>query len=220
MTIDQAYKFIQFVYNKAQTGYIEPSQFNMLAPIMQMSLINDRLGNVKKYRSPNQSPPYGFNSSQKIREELKGIMVKPTTIAISSGKFNYPADYLYYDTISAGDKLVQEVTEDQIVELNNSLIRPPSATYPKCVLHQEGIFVYPTSITSIKLAYVRKPDDPTWGYTIVNDEPVYDAGSSTDFEVGETAQLEVCMMILSAVGVNLSMAEVVQYAEQQKAQGA
>lgn len=225
MTIDQAYQFVQFVANKKQSGNITPTQFNLLAPIMQMSLINDRLGNVKKYAG-DKSAPYGFNMNQKIREELRPLMVAPTTTAVSSGVAAFPADYLYCDTITAGGILVQEVSEDQIAELNNSLIRPPTTQYPKFVLHANGINVYPTSITSIKLSYVKKPTDPIWNYTTSNDVAVYAAtggevgdGNSVDFSTGVTTHLEICFMILSALGVNLSALELAQYAEQQQVMG-
>lgn len=226
MTINQAYEFVKFVYNKAQSGYITPEQFNMLAPIMQMSLINDRLGNVKKYVPGRPQPPYGFNINQKIREELRPLMVLPTTTTVTAGVATLPADYLYYDTVSAGGKLVQEVTEDQIIELNDSLIRPPNTDFPKFVIHSNGLNVYPTSITSIKLSYVKKPTDPVWNYTMVNDEPVYAAsggvvgdGNSVDFSTGPTTHLEICNMLLSAIGVHLSMPEIAQYAEQQQLKG-
>lgn len=79
--------------------------------------------------------------------------------------------------------------------------------------------MYPTSIASISLSYLRKPATPEWAYTTVNDEPVYDAGNSQDFETGETTHLEICMRILSAVGVNLRMGDIVQYAEMAEQQG-
>lgn len=211
MTIDQAYNFVQFVYNKNQSGYISPSQFNNLAPIMQISLINDRIGNVKSYQG--DVPPYGFGMNQKIREELRPLLVQPTTKTVTAGVMTVPDDYLYYDTVSVNGRQAQEVTEDEILELNNSLIKPPTVQYPKWVIHGNGFNFYPTSITSVNLSYLRRPVAPKWNYDIVNDQPVYNPTGSQDFETGETTHYEVCARILQAVGLNLKLGEIVQWAE-------
>lgn len=226
MTIDQVYRFVNFIYNKKQNGYITPEQFNDLAPIMQMSFINDRLGNVRKYRPHDPVPAYGFGMNQKTREELRPLLVKPTTTAVTSGVAVIPSDFLYYDTVTAAGKLVPEVTEDQITDLNNSLIRPPTAVYPKMVVHSNGLNIYPDTITSIKLSYVRIPATPLWNYTMVNDEAVYAAtggiiggGNSQNFETSPGTHLEIANMLLSAFGVNLGLSEVVEYAEMGIQQG-
>ena len=219
MTIDQAYQFIQFCYNKRQGGYITPDQFNNLAPIMQMSLINDRIGNVKKYQPGFPVPSYGFGVTQKSREELRPLLVKPTIVSVTTGVATIPGDYLYYDTISIGGYQAQEVTEDEILEMNNSLIKPPIARFPHFVLHSNGINIYPSAPSSILLSYLRKPLTPLWNYTIVNDESVYSSSGSQDFETGITTHLEICNMILSAIGISLGKLEIAQYAEQQQQMG-
>src|SRR5882672_7446021 len=203
MSIAAAYDIVRFLYNKAQNGYITPAQFNNLAPIMQMSLINDRIGNVKKYMPHDPTPPYGFALNQKTREEIRPLLVPPTTTPVTAGVATIPDGYLYYDTIAVNGKQAQEATEDEILELNNSLIKPPSLMFPKFVLHSNGINVYPTSVTSISLSWLRRPITPIWNYTEVNDEPVYAAtggiigdGDSHDFETAETTHLEICYLIL------------------------
>ena len=99
MTIDQAKKFLDYVMNKKQNNYLSGDDFNFLAPIAQMSVLNDRLGNVKKYLPGAPVPPYGFSINQKSREELRPLMKKPTVTAVAAGVASYPADYLYYDAI-------------------------------------------------------------------------------------------------------------------------
>lgn len=217
---------MQFCYNKSQQGYITPDQFNNLAPICQMSLINDRIGNVKKYRPGYPVPAVGFGITQKSREELRPLLKPPTVTAAPSAIMPVPTDYLYYDTVSIGGRQAQECTEDEILELNSSLIKPPTLLYPKFVMHSNGFNFYPTTITTVNLSYLRKPVTPVWNYTLVNDTPVYAAtggivgdGISHDFEVSETAHFEICAKILQAVGLNLSLGEIVQWSEMAEQQG-
>lgn len=220
MTIDQAIRLIRFILNKDQNGNIKGAEFNLIAPIAQMSVLNDRIGNIKKYQPGAPIPNVGFNVSQKAREEIRPLMVLPTTTAVTAGVAAYPNNYIYYDTLmTAAGKLIKEATEDEIVELNNSSIMPPSTMFPKFVMHSNGFNIYPTSIASIKLSYVRKPLTPEWAYTISNNEEVYDAGNSQDFELSETTHLEIVSIILQMSGVNLNMLQVTQYAQAMEAQG-
>jgi len=85
MTIDEAIRLTRFILNKDQNGYMSGDQFNLLAPLAQLSLVNDRIGNIKKYQVGNPVPPQGFSASQKAREELMPLMVKPTTTAVTAG---------------------------------------------------------------------------------------------------------------------------------------
>lgn len=220
MTIDQAIRLVRFCLNKDQNGYVEGDQFNLLAPIAQLSVLNDRIGNIKKYQVSHPVPEVGFSISQKSREEIRPLMTKPTTTAVSSGIAAYPAGWLYYNTIqTAAGKQVKEVTEDQILELNNSAIMPPNTMFPKFVMHSDGIYVYPASITSIKISYVRKPATPIWAFTISNNEEVYDAGNSQDFELAETTHLEIVTIILQLMGLSINLLQVTQFAAAMEAQG-
>lgn len=219
MTIDEAIRLTRFVLNKDQNGYMSGDQFNLLAPLAQLSVMNDRIGNVKKYQVSHPVPPQGFNNSQKAREELMPLLVKPTTTAVSTGVAAYPEDYIYYDSITVNGRLAKEATNDEIAELNNSLIMPPSTRFPKFVMNSDGFYIYPNTISSIKLSYLRKPATPVWAYTISNNEEVYDAGNSQDFELAETTHLEIVMVILQMSGVNLNMLQVTQFAQAMEAQG-
>jgi hypothetical protein len=220
MTIDEAIRLTRFVLNKDQNGYMTGDQFNLLAPIAQLSVLNNRIGNIRQYQVSHPVPANGFSNTQKSREDIMPLMVQPTTTAVSTGIAAYPTDYIYYNTLtSAAGKLIKEATEDEMVELNNSSIMPPSAMFPKFVMHADGFHIYPTSITSIKLSYIRKPETPIWAYTISNNEEVYDAGNSQDFELAETAHLEIVMLILQMAGVNINLLQVTQFAAAMEAQG-
>ena len=211
MTIDQAYQFVQFVLNKDQSGYISPDQFNNISPIAQMALINDRIGNVKKYRQDHPIPVYGFGMNQKTREELRMLLVKPTNLTVTAGVATIPNDYLYYDTLAVSGKQAQECTEDEIVELLNSKIKPPTAMFPKVVVHSNGFNVYPTNSAALTVSYLRKPASPKWNYT--GNPAVYNPTGSQDFETSETTHLEICNRILQFCGLNLKLDEIVQWSE-------
>lgn len=216
MTINEAFEFCNFVINKEQQGSFTADQFNLLAPLAQLSVINNRL--QAKYNEKGMLVK-GMGVNDKIREEFRPILKNPQTTTVTAGVASYPGDYLYMDAMTTtGGRIITEATPDEIPYLNNSQIKAPSATYPKYVIHQDGFNIYPTSITSIKLAYLRKPVTPFRNYTTTNDRSVYNASGSQDFELEVLTHLEICMNILSSVGVNLSLDKVVAYAELLKEQ--
>jgi hypothetical protein len=90
MNINEAIQLVRFILNKDQNGNITGDNFNLMAPVAQMSVLQDRLGNIKKYQPGSPVPNYGFSVSQKAREELMPLMVKPTTTAVAAGLAAYP----------------------------------------------------------------------------------------------------------------------------------
>lgn len=228
MTIAEAFSFVQYVANKNQNGNITPDQFNLLAPITQMSVINDRLGNVKKYKSHDPVPPYGYGISQKGREELRSITNAFVNLTLTAtSKYTYPVDSLYIDHISVAGRTARPVGIDEYQILStDSVIKAPSAEYPVYCPMGDSIYIYPAPGSTPLCTYIRKPITPIWNYTIVSGIAVYAAtggvvgdGNSHAFELSETTHFEICMRILSAVGINLSMESITQYAELQEQKG-
>jgi hypothetical protein len=84
------------------------------------------------------------------------------------------------------------------------------------VIRDDGIYVYPVSITSaISLEYIaRLSTVPTWGYTLVpavTGRPVYSVGTSTQFEFDDNLFTEIATNILMNVGMNIGREAVAQY---------
>ena len=77
----------------------------------------------------------------------------------------------------------------------------------------------PDVINKVKLTYVKIPTTPVWGFTLVNDQPVYNSATSTNFDYPVSMTNDIAMIVLSKLGVNLMMGEIVQYAEMIKKNG-
>lgn len=228
MSIDEAYNFCLYVANK-QNGNITPANFNLLAPIAQMSVLNDRLGNVKKYRPHDPVPPYALGISQKSKEEIGKFLYISTSLSVTSGFVLIPAGILYLDAMTTGalsGVIVREVQADEFILLQSSAIRPPTVQKP-VFMRVNGFFHFlPLSLTSAHAFYVKTPVTPLWNYTIVSGRPVYaetggiiGSGNSQGFQMGETVHVEICAKILQAIGISLDQNSITQYAELQEQKG-
>ncbi len=227
MSIDGAYNFLQLVFNKKQAGNITVSDFNNLANICQISMLNELLGNEQEYQPGMPLPKTGYSLNQKNREELKALIKRSTALSAPLGLLPYPADYVYYDTLTTvGGILITQAAPDEVAILNQSQIKPPTAQYPRLTEYSDGIRITPATIVSVNMTYVRQPATPLWNYTIVNNEPVYAAtggvigdGNSVDWELSELVHIRICMKMAAYFGVNLSLADVAAFAMAQETQG-
>ncbi len=227
MNIDTAYEFVKDLANKDQRGFIPSAKFNRYAERAQMEVFMQRYGNPKEYQPGRPIPRIAYDMTQKIHDDLRPFL-KPWILSIDrNGQAPYPADYVHpsairyvvYSGDSSYETPVEVIPDDKAGYRLSSTVVPPSRQYPICVLYDQHIQFYPASLGSVKFSYLRQPRIPKWGFTIVNSREVYDAGSSVDFEFPDEVHNEICIKILSYVGIKMREPELVQYAEGKDRQG-
>lgn len=132
---------------------------------------------------------------------------KSATVNFTAGLGDLPADYDYRtnaSTTATPPKKVEIVPEGEWIERVNDPIDPPSATQPICAI-REQVEIYPSSVSAIKLYYLRKPATMVFGYTEDGDgNTIYDSGTSTDPDWPDGAPcLDVIRRALKYAGVSL-----------------
>ena len=214
MTIDQAYRFVNFVSNKEQRGNIKPADFNLLAPICQLELIANLLGNEEKL-TERAVPLYGYKSNRKIDTILLPLVTGPVGVnSDSMGEFVYPSGFIWVDSVYTPSNTVtmRIIDQDEYQHVKKSTIHPPSASYPIVIFRQPKGYCEPNG-TGFQMTYVKMPTDPYWAYVVMSGEPVYTGSGSVDFAVHAIGHLRICMKILQAVGINLDAIQIMQYAK-------
>ncbi len=213
MIIDTVYQLVLYIANKEQRGDIPPAKFNLLAKTAQMQFISKRVGNVQIINERGV-PQIGYQSTWRINEDLRPFVYGPVQIPINSqGNFNYPYGYIWPDAYHKNDfSPITRITADQYPFIKRSQIVPPTEDYPYVIFRNPYGFIDPYSINSFQMSYLKLPPDPIWGYTPVNDVPIFNEATSTDLSVDPMSYLEIALMILQNVGINLSADLVAQYA--------
>lgn len=229
MTIDEAYRFVNYICNKESSGQIGADSFNLLAPVAQMSVVNDRLGNVKKYKYNNPQSEYGWGINEKIMEELKALYISTQNTFITPTAFEYPSDCIYIDSIvdDVTKAILKPVGSQDVFRFHvQSQIKPPVTAHGIYFILNSQIAVFP-EYSAITTYYVKRPATPIRNYTLSNDRDQYAAtggiigdGLSQNFELSETTHLEICMKILQMSGVNLALDRVLAYSMAEEAKGA
>lgn len=210
MNINEVFELVNYVANKSQSGNtFTPEQFNIVAKVAQLDFISKRLGNLKAL-DQMRVPPFGYKSNRKVDEDLRPLVVGPLTIpiAVNTGLFMYPYGYMWPDAIHKNDFLpIWEVDSDEYPSVKHNTVIPPSSDYPVVVHRGAYGFIDPYTIGSFGMSYVKSPPEPRWGHTMNGNTPVWNPTTSVDFAVNPytNAHFEICCGILSMVGINLQM---------------
>lgn len=218
-SINDVYLFVQDLINKNQNGYLPPAEFNRLINQAQYSRFNELYGKPEQFAAVNMPvAKIAYARTQEISEKLSPfIITSPLTFA--SGSVAVPSDLVHAVSITAGGKAVKRVEFDRLANYINSTIDNPTAEYPIYSQRDTTYNIYPSTIASGSLTYLRLPTAAVWGFTVVGDEPVYDAGASVNLEWDTTEITNIAMKLLSMYGISVKDQQVVNYAEQQKVQG-
>jgi hypothetical protein len=111
---------------------------------------------------------------------------------------------------------VKMTNEDELADKLNSQINPPSATAPVGVMsRRKFIQLYPNNTGySGFVNYMRRPKKPVYGYSVVGGRSiVYNPSQSVQLEWKDTDVNFILLKALSSIGINLSDAEVSQFAQ-------
>lgn len=225
MNVNDMYRICQFAVNKAQNGYLTPSDFNLVINQAQTSYQDYLLGEFQQYQYGRPQARINYSQNENIRQRLTPLITEATlTINGSTGESPYPADYVQTDAIITSDfKRVRYVQQDSLYSYYNSEI-DPIATNPVYLIEPDKFQFYPKTLGSAILTYVKNAPDIVWAYTTVSGRPVY-APTQTGVGVTPTTGtvqpvwddvdlLEIITRALKLIGLNLQDGMVAQYANQ------
>lgn len=233
MTISEIFDWVLFVSNKYQAGNINAVEFNLACKAVNIELFNVKVGLPEAYQAGAPYPPQAWQVTQKITDDLQPF-IKDATIDRVQGYFALPTDYAAFSSLSykyvvnstTGGQPYSEinyidvVTDAELrVRLADNVIMP-TLKYPVASYRAQGILLYPTDINRITLTYLRYPVTPVYGYTVTNDEYIYDSANSVQTEYPITLHTEFAMRVARYLGINIRETEFEQLIESRLKQGA
>lgn len=221
MTVEELRIFINAIANKDQTG-------NAMTPVEYNSYLaranEDKFRIEYGIREKGPGYPVYFQSNQNSTDALRPFIDTVTILTAAPNIIPLPADYVHYisaaNYISGFPHPITVVNMDEMNQVRVDPIAFPAEEYPYATIEGNQMMVYPSSIDRVDLTYLRKPAQPVWGYTIVNDEPIYNSATSTQLEWKEVYHIDIARLILAYLGINFRDGDLLNYAEQIKATGA
>jgi hypothetical protein len=215
------YRVVQFCVNKAQNGYVTPSEFNLVINQAQLSYANFLIGQFQSYQYGRNQSRVSFGNNENVRQSLTPIIYQYVLSIAGSGLAYYPGDYQKMDALTDiyGTTPIRWTGQDKTTAYITSSI-DPIATNPAYELVYNGFKFYPSTLAQANLSYVKRPPDIVWGYILdANGEPTYDSLTSVDPVWFDVDCLEISVRALKMIGVNLQAADVYRFAEEVKTNG-
>ncbi len=229
MNVNDMYRICQFAINKAQNGYLTPSEFNLIINQAQVSYQDYLLGEFQQYQPGRPQARINYSQNENIRQRLTPLLAT-SALAVNSGTgaITYPADYVQADSLLTSTlQRVRYTQQDSLYSYYNSTI-DPVATNPIYMITSTGFQFYPITIGTVTLNYIKKSPDIIWGYTTVAGRPVYNPIAYNPSTAPTGSQqpvwadvdlLEIIARALKLIGLNLQDGQVEQYANQVTQQG-
>lgn len=228
-SINKVYKRLQVLLNKQQLGFITPSQFDEIAEQAQQEIFNDTLEELTKHLK------YKLRGLETARGDIKAtlednirtlLVYNEPLIATSNNIFAYPDRYAHWVSIIEGDNTVAAVDpEDSQYYINNRY--SPRSGWSVAICGSNQIEMIPDTITSgVKMSYYKFPmgsrsgvplnSPPSWAYTKVGEDLLYNPSTSVDFELPKHMEERIVDSMLSLMGLSLRDKEAMAYGELQE----
>lgn len=208
--INEIKQGVELIAAKDQkTIYVSGTKFNKYAPIALDKIINDQR---RKFEADLMSS-----------DALSELKVTKDYQVDSNGKLTLPSDYVYFivadlnvfyenknGEIFTNKSPIDFLNSAQFSSRLSSRVSPPTKQFP--IMKEESTYFKfaPSNVGIVSLSYIREPQKPVWGYTVVNNEEVYDSGSSTDFELPYQFKDDIIWTICELLGVTVRQPDLVQ----------
>jgi hypothetical protein len=235
INVNTLYQLVTSTYlNKLQSGGFTITQFNSACATANLDILKQRIGLPEDYQLGAPFSKIAYQITQKITDDVRQFITIADISRNVNGYFPVPADYFAFSSLrhryivnptTCGgetkwqDRKIEVLDDGEFNERLESDVIPPTDYYAVANYYSYGIKVMPENINKVKLTYVKIPQTPVWGYTVVNDQPVYDSTTSTDFDYPVSMTNDIATLVLKYLGVNLLMGEIVQYATERQKQG-
>jgi len=240
INVDTVYKTVLLILNKEQRGYVTPDEFNKIATQVQLEIFEKYFEDLnQQMRIPENDSEYG-NRVKNVDEKIsifKTIQSLAPSWVVGTNEFNIvqspatitPTVHRIGTVIYKDEQELEKVNRNDWLRLNMSKLTRPTADYPMYLYEDDKIIIQPANLIKVDplnpltildqfyLAYVRKPADVIWGYTVLTGTGAYshDASASQDFEIDDTDQTEVIIRVLMYMGIVIRDQQVIQAAAQQ-----
>ena len=221
ISVNKVYRTVLSIINKEGRGFLTPDQFNRIGREVQLDLLEraffdyNKAVNKEKANITNN----GYANIPKIIKEKIDIFSKESEITITgSGNVSLPSDLYRVINISRSNRSVNfdELSKSEYTYVNSSKLTTPSKTYPVYYRGYNGVHISPISLVgeNLTLDYIKIPSDPYWGFTknSSNGSYEYTSGTSTDFELHESDEVDLIIKILGYAGVVIKDPTIIQVA--------
>ena len=213
VNIDTVYQKVLALANKEQRGYITPQEFNLFADKAQKEILDQYFYDINQFSRLAGNDTEHSDMLNLLDEKLAPFK-SSISQAVINGSFSLSNNIYKIGSITrgVGNVEIEQVNYNEHVLRNLSPLTKPTIKRPVYV-HQDGaINIFPDSITSVIISYIKKPSKPQWGYVVVNEKALFDPHptKTQNFVLHQLEESELVYKILALSGITLEKDKVIQ----------
>ena len=234
VSVDTVYQRVLAILNKEQRGYITPQEFNLFANQTQLDIFEQYFYDINQFGrlSGNDTE---FSDMLNILNEKINIFETTSNMVWSNNYWTVPANLyrigsiVYENTITTKSLYptpntvvntivpveAERINYNEYLAIAQSGMTKPTNSRPVFVASTLGYKVYGDSevtATNVKCNYIKKPNEAAWSYQMVLGEALYDATTSTNFELHPSEETELVVKILALSGLVVNDVQMYQIA--------
>lgn len=214
MNVNDVYRIMRFIARKNQLESLSPSEFQDAFNTAQRNYYDFLVGRIEQYRYDKAVPRVGIAMTDNVMSRLTPFQMSAIP-AVTSGSANKPADFnKLLSMLTASNNRIQRVEENRLAERLNDSIDPASETNAFYVEKPSAWSIYPSTIASIKVNYLKVPNNVVWGYNLDGlGRPVYSPGTSTDPVWYDNDIDEIIARACKILGISIKENALVSYGQ-------
>jgi len=229
--IDNVYQKVLALCNKEQRGYVTPQEFNLFADKAQNEIYENYFHQLNlAQRKPNSQKQHSDileSIEHKLGDFIESELI---TVSTAAGGAILPSSVNPYRIIkvvgnnTASGKTAERVSASELDHILNNPLTTPSISrsiYVHTGLSGGNAFIqfHPNGSDLIvssawRVFYYKDPTKPNWGYVLAGpsgfEKALYNAGTSTDFELHQSEEENLVNKILILAGVTIQKQDIQQ----------
>jgi hypothetical protein len=230
ISVDTVYQKVLVIANKEQRGYITPQEFNLFANQAQLDIFEQYFYDINQFGRLHGNDTEYSDMLNTLDEKL-GVFKTSRTMNHIPAQQNYyrMPDNLYklgtvIFTRSGKEVEVEPVLPNEVLYMNLSPLAAPTLDRPVyCIREGVNAFrgrpvieVWPNNLTwNISANYIRRPAFVQWGYIVLNEQALYNADASIQFDLHESEETDLVIKILALAGIMMKDPNIYQIAAQE-----
>ena len=215
--VDTVYQRVLALANKEQRGYITPLEFNLLANQAQLDIFEQYFYDINQFA---RIKDIGAEYSDAVDTLEEKISIFETSANVIGGAL--PSNLYRLGTVILGNaNEVEQIEQKKFLYINSSPLTVSTNRRPIYTRSGNTIIVYGDGgvqiSTGIRCNYVKQPNSVNWGYNVVVDKALYNASTSTNFELHNAEETKLVIKILELAGIVINKPGLVSIAAQKEA---
>jgi len=152
----------------------------------------------------------------KLLDEKLNVFKANDSPTITGGVFSLDSEVYKIGSIIYNNIEVEQINYNEFILRDSSPLAKPTLKRPVYINQDNEINMFPTSINSVFMTYIKIPTTPNWSYVVVNGYAQYNGGPSVDFELHPSEENNLVLKILQLSGLVMKDVGLYQVAAQEE----